>query len=329
VLDEVGNSAPAVQQMLLGFVENGLAEPEFPSNALTAQARGPFDVLCVFTAQPRHVEEGRIVHDLLRRYERGGRIDLPALADRPGDLGPLVFEALLARWPANRPRPGALDDVLLPEAQQVLAREVSEHRLSASRAVDLFRDAPAGQPVGLPFLNQKLRPAARPVPLAPPVLAPAPLAPLAPTEAALELVERLRARPADFPKDKDSLCGKGEAVSEAAAALMLAYLEAAIRATGPRRSWADVYRLAFDTTENVPTNRALTALCRFVSLNRTAALAAFARSEELLELAVAASKNGRAKEVKEWLSELAKEQPQRDRLAALGWGPGDNPDNPV
>src|SRR5205823_4660255 len=100
-----------------------------------------------FTAQPRHVQEGRINEDLQRRYARGSTLVFPPLAEtcRTADVLPIFYESLKGHRRAEDPQwqePEHLDEVLLPDAQDWLHDVVARDRLSASLVADLTSKAP-------------------------------------------------------------------------------------------------------------------------------------------------------------------------------------------
>jgi len=154
ILDEISNSQIDFQQLLLHFIETGQDTPEF-----LGRSSGEYDVLCMFTAQPRHLEEERILVDLQRRMVRGARLDIPPLAQRLQDIVPMFFGALQESYESRGrtlPTGSQLEELILPEAQDWLEKTVTAHLLSVSRLSDLVGLAPV-LPIGIPYLASRLR----------------------------------------------------------------------------------------------------------------------------------------------------------------------------
>ena len=112
-LDEIGDLELGLQVKLLRALESGEVLPVGASRAIRVDVR----LVCATNRRlPQMIADGRFRDDLYWRV-RGVEIELPRLADRPGDLG------LLAQHFLNQARalvPGARAARLAPDALRVL-----------------------------------------------------------------------------------------------------------------------------------------------------------------------------------------------------------------
>jgi hypothetical protein len=356
IVDELGNSSPAFQELLLTFIETGRTQPEWIHDGMTADALGPLDVLFEFTAQPRHIEEGRIKEDLARRYARGTTILIPPLKNRLTDAAGVLFVTVEAWWRGRTAPRGKRPDaaeLVLPEVESWLVEAVKEHGLSASAVVDLVGQ-PENAPLGIPYFEHRLRQ----------VLAPRPSRPQAAgdsggippedavrTEAAarpcpdvLDLVELLTGNGAvSFPRNARHLKGMLGPVTAAAARLILAYLEACAEITRAGREQPNVagtYNLMaglFDASYDVPvgagesgalgsraegrvgTTVARTRLKDLFFVNPDQTLVEIRRSDLLASLAIHVAGGARSQGLRSLLKQLSEESGQKERLRSLGW----------
>lgn len=353
IIDEVGNSPHGFQDMLLAFVESGRTEPEFRNNQMTREALGPLDVLCIFTAQPRHIEDKKIKEDLLRRYARGTTVRIPPLAERLSDVVPIFYQVLEAckgggiGWG----EPPEIDSVLLPDAQDWLREAVKRHRLSASLLVDL-----AGEPeikvIGTPYLEHRLKEifASRSDQELLETLRElqAPVAALQGQNQVLkervaeleqelshakkplggpdafELVDRLAADELFcFPQATDRLRGLLSKVEAAAGNLLLAYLETALEVARGARKGINVlgtYKfVSGDQSKSATVTTARTRLKDLMLVSRDRTIQGIKQSDLLASLAIDIANANRSQEIQDMLSEIAEDANQANRLQSLGW----------
>jgi hypothetical protein len=333
VIDELGNSDQELQEMLLAFVESGRTEPEFRNDRMTAAALGPLRVLCIFTAQLRHIQEGRIIEDIERRIKRGEVVDIAPLRERPEEVVPIFYQTLKTyrrNQDVSWREPGDINDLLPPASQAWLREAVAEFGLSASALADLVGEpAEAVKVIGVPYLKHRLKnrlkakPPGRP-PAQPTEAEPRPAA--APTASLdqldpIELVERLAdMRDLRFPRDKkDELEGYLSRVQAAASNLILPYLEACLDiARGAKSDLNVVGTYKFVSGEHdIKKTTAATRLKELLLISKDSTLNALRTSELLAGLAIAVA--DRSKEVQQLLDELAREPSQQERLRRLGW----------
>jgi hypothetical protein len=332
IVEELGNSSHELQRLLLGFVETGKTQPLFQNGAMNRQALGPLDVLCVFTAQPRHLVGGDIIDDLIRRARRGNTImNIPSLGERIEDIVPIFYDTLssLRRADdANWVDPERLDDIILPEAQSWLEDTARSHRLSASSVADLV-----GQPrvamIGIPYLEDQLR---RRLPYA---------AEKDGGGAEIEDIARHVAEvrreqsgsPEDafavvrlladegrlsFPRDSAKLRGKLNEVEAAAANLLLSYVEAClevVKGASPTINVTGTYKFQTDA-QAVQTNQAKGQFGKLFELERVPdmVLRKLRGSDLLASLALAIGAGNRRRGVGDLLDSLAAEPEGKERL---------------
>ena len=105
-VDEIGELDPLVQPRLLRLIENGVVQPVGTDHALPVDVR-------VFASTERNLDHevhtGRFREDLFARLAPG-RIELPPLRDRAGDIGVLTRHFWRALGGDDRPIPAGLSD---------------------------------------------------------------------------------------------------------------------------------------------------------------------------------------------------------------------------
>ncbi len=344
IVDELGNSSPAFQELLLTFIETGRTQPEWIHDGMTGDAVGPLNVLFEFTAQPRHIEEGRISADLGRRYARGTTVIIPPLAERVEDAMWVLFEAS-TEWQRRRPeRDGGLsaEELILPEVESWLGQAVAAHGLSASMVVDLLGH-PESTPLGVPYFEHHLKL----------VLAAQPGrsgnqgGAVDPEQLVPSRIPRSKAAgpsgtqmPA-FPRDAAVLRGGLDRVTAEAAHLVLRYLEACAELASAGRSRPNVagtYNLMIGNTNGgsagsspaeptdkartrnrADTTEARTRLKDLFLLNPQRTLEELRRSQVLVGLAIHVARGSRSTELRKLLTSLSREPGQLARLRELGW----------
>lgn len=337
IVDELGNSDQELQEMLLAFVESGRTEPEFRNDRMTRAALGPLRVLCIFTAQLRHIEQKRIIEDIDRRIRRGLVIDVPPLPKRLEEVVPIFYEKLKTyrrNQDAEWQEPGDINDLIPPASQAWLREVVAEFGLSASALADLVGEpSEAVKVIGVPYLEHRLENRFKAKPLSrPPVqteevrlrnAAPAVSLerPALDQFDPIELVEKLaEMKHLRFPRDKkDELEGYLSRVQAAAANLILPYLEACLDiARGAKSELNVVGTYKFVSGEHdIKKTTAATRLKELLLVSKDSTLDALRTSELLAGLAIAVA--DRSKEVQQLLDELACEPSQQERLRRLGW----------
>jgi hypothetical protein len=332
IVDELGNSGLDFQEMLLSFVESGRTEPEFRNNWMTPDALGPLRVLCIFTAQLRHLSEGRIKADIERRIKRGLIINVPALQDRLEEVVPIFYQRLKSyrqEQDSTWREPADINDILSLEAQAWLRHAVRQFELSASALVDLVGEpANAVKVIGVPYLEGRLKGRLEAKPPSQPAAQPraSNRTPLDQLDA-LELVERLaEMKNIRFPHDrKKDLEGYLSRVQAATSNLVLPYLEACLEiARGAKNDLNVVGTYKFVSGETVKKTTAATRLKDLLLISRDSTMAALRDSELLARLAIAVV--DRSLEVEQMLEELALEPAQRERLQEFGWRNKKTPD---
>jgi DNA-binding NtrC family response regulator len=120
--------------MLLSFVESGRTEPEFRNKNMNQAALGPLRVLCIFTAQLRHIEQRRIIEDIDRRIRRGLVINIPPLHERPEEIVPIFYEKLKnyrRNQDASWQEPDDINDLIPPASQSFLGLLIVEVKAEA------------------------------------------------------------------------------------------------------------------------------------------------------------------------------------------------------
>ena len=328
LVDELGNSPIEFQKLFLSFVETGRTQPEFPSNQMTPEALGPLDVLCIFTAQPVHIEDGSILPDMNRRFSRGGTIRILPLHERPEDILPVFYHGLKTCFQNHHQswtEPDDINEFLLPEAQGFLREEVVERKLSSSTVVDLVGSPSATiRAIGRPYLEHRLAQVNPHQPLSPtpPPLAPPPLP--APKEADLGslLDQAARLDTGVFPHDTRGVMALRDKVFAAGAKPILCYLEAAISAATDASGKLNIVETArIALGKNLKNAQAKTELKDLLLVYTNTTLEALAKSDPLARLAIEIADGKRSKEVANLLAELVAQHgaAQRDRLRAMGW----------
>jgi len=345
IIDELGNSDLGFQDMLLTFVETGRADPEFRSNNMTQEATGPLDVMCIFTAQPVHIERDEIKADLTRRYARGTTISIPRLRLRPSDVVPMFYQTLRScrrRSSQAWQEPEEIDTVFLPEAQEWLNQAVMYHDLSASELADLASRSEA-QVLGIPYIEHQLRQilqtrprSHRPVGLKTQsnratdehsrserdVIEREPLSSLLANVDALELVHQLGEEGSlRFVRDADRLRGLLSDVQAAAAGILLPYLEACadiVRGGKEDINVTGTYKFV-SGTEKETLNTARTRLKDILLVSRDDTMRSLRRSDLLAQLAIRIAEGKRSEAIRQMLQQLYQEPGQAERLGRLGW----------
>jgi CheY-like chemotaxis protein len=329
IIDELGNSDLNFQEMLLSFVESGRTEPEFRNDRMTNAALGPLRVLCIFTAQLRHLAEGRIKPDIERRIRRGSIINIPPLPDRLEEVVPIFYQRFKSYRQQQDPtwrEPSDLDDILSAEAQDWLRHSVATSSLSASALADLVGELASNvKVIGIPYLDGRLRSRMEATPNShayaqPESQPPAPSSTSIDELDAWELVEKLsRMKNIRFPHDrKKDLEGYLGRVQEATSNIVLPYLEACLEiARGAKSELNVVGTYKFISGEKVKKTTAATRLKDLLLLSRASTMKALLESELLARLAIAVA--DRSREVEQMLEELALDQAQAERLQEFGW----------
>lgn len=340
VVEELGNSSHDLQRLLLGFVETGRTQPLFPNNEMNERSLGPLDVLCIFTAQPRHLTSGDIIDDLRRRATHGRTIlEIPPLRERTEDIVPIFYATLKSLRRASDPEwsdPDLLDDIILQEAQQWLEDTATTACLSASSVADLV-----GQPripiLGIPYLEEQLR-RRLPTTISAPNSAGDPLRqerqergmePATPVPVDIKtnsdgwkVVSALADNATfSFPRQAEELRGKLSEVEAAASNLLLSYLEAClevVKGAGSVINVTGTYK--FQTGESdLQTNQVKGQYGKLFELERTPrmALEKVRRSDLLASLALAIGTGNRRQGIANLIEQLAGEPDGRDRLRRL------------
>jgi hypothetical protein len=288
IFEEAGNADKALHSMLLNFLDTGIAKPEFPKpNAEDTK----LDVLCLFTVQPAHMNENRILRDLLRRFNRGGHVRLLPLAERPKDVLPMFYESWLEKRQGKEGWHNE-DDItewLLPAARTWLAETVKNRKLSTQNLTQLVPDDDV---IGVPSLKNMLEKLHQlPATQGPPTVnaqAQAHSAGAVPT-AGFDLVRQLlQVARGIFPRDRQQLNGRLDEVKSAAARFVLEYLEACARvAMGGDGSVKlfPTYRLLTGTDSKGRTNTPKRVIKGLFRIDEAESVKAIQRSPILADLA--------------------------------------------
>jgi DNA-binding NtrC family response regulator len=335
IVEELGNSSHDLQRLLLSFVETGKTQPLFPNNSMDARSLGPLDVLCIFTAQPRHLVSGDIIEDLKRRAMHGRTImQIPPLQERVEDIVPIFYATLKSLRRAVDPdwvEPEALEEVILPEAQSWLEDAAITRRLSASGIADLV-----GQPritiIGVPFLEDQLQ---RRLPeilvkydendaldrdIPPAKKASTSIA--EPPVDGLSLVALLASGATlNFPRDAAKLRGQLQEAEAAAANLLLSYLEACLEVKmggDPVINITGTYKFQSDD-QSLQTNQVKGQYGKLFELERTPrmVLRKLQESDLLASLALALGAGNRRRGVVDLIESLMSDPNARNRLRRL------------
>jgi DNA-binding NtrC family response regulator len=356
LIEELGNSTHKFQNYLITFVETGRASPEFATKAMTTEALGPLDVLCVYTVQPAHVAEGKITPDMDRRFKRGEHFEIPPLHERWQDIVPVFYERLKnfrRQQDSYWLEPDNIDELILRNAQDFLVEEVVSKRLSSSFTADLVGQPGPKVVIGIPYLiyhlGERMRLVSQRVTHVPQqpgmVVGAAPVSDVADVNDIRSILRGAAevGRNA-FPKNVDDLQGLRPSVYQAVTNLLLRFLEAGLNAhlAPPNRTKIDVTnagRFLFDglidPTKLLPiaiakNPQAETKLAGLIplELDRQFVLNALRESDLLAQLAIEIAEAKRSKPIEAALQELAKERSQATRLQQLGWSCAVSPATP-
>jgi hypothetical protein len=334
IIDELGNSTEGFQKMLLDFVETGRTEPLFMEDSMTREAL-KVDVMCMFTAQPCHIDEEKVMPDVVRRYSRGTTVEILPIRERPEDVIPIFYQALCSYRRTQDPNwtePDSIDELLRPDAQSFIHSEVKRQPLSASALADLVGH-PNVPTIGRPYVERrvrellKVRPRRQEKPLdggdGDLAASRTKVGAVSPADAGLHaLLDQLHALDAkSFPRDKDTLGDLRETIYRAAANLLIRYLEAAVRANRNDNDTPNIVKTAktvFDAPGRVanPTAKGWLLKLLLLELDTESVMAGLRESDMLAKVALAIS--DRSTPLVDLILALAAEPDQMSRLRRLG-----------